>query len=1007
MARTNEGLLIAALTALTAACGTDPVPLPAPGCVTGQTIACACAGGVSGVQACLPDRTYGVCACPVADSGTTDAPAADAPLVDAGSDVAPSMDAPVVDAPVGDAPTSEQPPTDAPVEDVSTVDALDAPTVDLPTMDAPTVDVFAGDVPAIDAPVPVDAPDVVDVPVAVDVPATLVAARPVAPLTGAHARSRRPTFRWQLAGAVDGARVTLCRNRAMSTGCQSFDARGAEGSPAADLAAGPWFWTARATSSGVVVGAAGPVWRLRVATSPATGPVRPWGFDPDVDGDGLGDVLAAVVDDAAHVYLGTAGSLAGTRRSLPAPTESFGFGTALDAAGDVDGDGYGDLVVSAPGSDALLLYRGGAGFPATATPVRVAGPTNSRIGASVAGAGDVNGDGYHDIAAVGGDGNLYVVTGGAGTLAATRAALSGVTATTTVLGAGDVTGDGFDDLLVIAGGTASARLVPGSAAGLNVAGAVTLAGALAGPAGDLDNDGFADLAVVNPTTGRFSCALGGATLGDIVLAVPTRLSSPYQVPPRPLDANGDGFDDLLLRDRISVLVAPGSATRAFVLAPYYPVYGVAPLDGPVGAGDVDGDGRDDLLTATGGVLSITPGGAGGLELGRQTCFDFSDPGDRSNTLGFAAVVGDVNGDRRPDLGVLRQVPRAGGGSASAIEIHLGTAPGFDPAGWAALFGPPPIMGVLPVPIVAAVALGDVNGDGFDDVGNLAQFGSVFSTTPLTVSTYHGGSAGMTTGRVVELPTDNSLFHRSPIVSGGDVDGDRYSDLIVGYHGPRVYRGSTGGLAASAAMAPAPSGYSPRYAQEGGNVGDLNGDGFVDIAADSVIYPGSSTGPGASTQRLVGHWGRALGDVNRDGYVDLAVIVSAGREFAVEVHPGSAAGASATATATFAGGDVQALGDVNRDGYADFVVTDDVRRTLYLGGAAGVASTWMTMPQPDSSRLAVALGNPLTGYGDVTGDGVSDAVFNTPVGVIVQSLDPTRPRPVTVQAPRGSFATNYR
>ncbi len=156
MGRTTGGLLFATMVAVTAACGSDPAP--ATGCVTGQTVACACAGGVSGVQSCLPDRTFGVCACPGADAGTADAPA-DVATVDAPvADVPPSMDAPAADVPAPDAPTSELPP-DAPATDVPTIDmpVMDAPTTDVPTTDVPTTDVPTTDVPTTDVPT-TDAP---------------------------------------------------------------------------------------------------------------------------------------------------------------------------------------------------------------------------------------------------------------------------------------------------------------------------------------------------------------------------------------------------------------------------------------------------------------------------------------------------------------------------------------------------------------------------------------------------------------------------------------------------------------------------------------------------------------------------------------------------------------------------------------------------------------------------------------------------------------------------------
>lgn len=98
------------LMALTVACGSDP----APGCVTGQTVACACAGGVSGTQICGADHTFGVCACPDSDGGAMDVPSLDVVSVDGATDVpTTATDVTAVDGPVTDVTAVDIPPIDA------------------------------------------------------------------------------------------------------------------------------------------------------------------------------------------------------------------------------------------------------------------------------------------------------------------------------------------------------------------------------------------------------------------------------------------------------------------------------------------------------------------------------------------------------------------------------------------------------------------------------------------------------------------------------------------------------------------------------------------------------------------------------------------------------------------------------------------------------------------------------------------------------------------------------
>ncbi len=124
-------LLGLSLMASTVSCGSQPAP--SPGCVTGQTIACACNDGIARTQTCRADHTYGACGCPDSDGGTLDVSAGDAPANDLGS-----LDAPPVS-------------LDGSTQDVP---ATDIPTTDIPAADTPAADTPIADVPPIDAELP-------------------------------------------------------------------------------------------------------------------------------------------------------------------------------------------------------------------------------------------------------------------------------------------------------------------------------------------------------------------------------------------------------------------------------------------------------------------------------------------------------------------------------------------------------------------------------------------------------------------------------------------------------------------------------------------------------------------------------------------------------------------------------------------------------------------------------------------------------------------------------------
>ncbi len=230
---------------------------------------------------------------------------------------------------------------------------------------------------------------------------------------------------------------------------------------------------------------------------------------------------------------------------MPGPQAGARFGTAVAAAGDVNGDGFGDVIIGAAGITAtdagdgkIFVYHGSAaGLAMTPAWTLEASQTNMTMGNAVGTAGDVNGDGFDDVI-IGAplfdngendEGRAFVYLGSAAGLANTPAWTGESNQASAQFGtsvgtAGDVNADGFADVIVGAhsfdNGQADegrAFVYHGSASGLSATAAWTSEsnqasasfGRSVAGAGDVNGDGYADVIVganlyanVQPSQGR-------------------------------------------------------------------------------------------------------------------------------------------------------------------------------------------------------------------------------------------------------------------------------------------------------------------------------------------------------------------------------------------------------------------------------------------------------------------------------------------------------------------------
>jgi len=274
--------------------------------------------------------------------------------------------------------------------------------------------------------------------------------------------------------------------------------------------------------------------------------------------------------------------------------------------------------------------------------------------------------------------------------------------------------------------------------------------------------------------------------------------------------------------------------------------------------------------------------------------------------------------------------------------------------------------------------------------------------------------------IAESDKEGAVFGVS-VCTAGDVNGDGYSDLIVGastydngmndegkayvYYGSPNGPGSSSDWEYESNVLDAHLGYSVSTA------GDVNGDGFSDVIIGArnysvdqagegaaLVFYGSQTGLGSTLTTLEGNqvgcnFGCSVstaGDVNADGYSDVIVGAeyydisdNSGRVF---IYKGSEQGIVTTAfdkLTTFDadsrfGCSVKTAGDVNNDGYADVIVGAVIYENgqqsegaafVFRGGETGMNYEWKYEPDQEYYYC----GTSVSTAGDVNGDGFSDVI----------------------------------
>jgi Ca2+-binding RTX toxin-like protein len=373
-------------------------------------------------------------------------------------------------------------------------------------------------------------------------------------------------------------------------------------------------------------------WDLAGASVSAAGDVNGDGYDDFIVGAYQFDYVGGAAG-ASYVVFGKASGFA-ANLNLSSIDGTNGFrltgktgaqfsGWSVASAGDVNGDGYDDVIIGAlTGNNAAVVFGKASGFAASTSlrgldgsnGFQISGPSGAKFAFTVHSAGDINGDGYDDViigAYNSGAGAAYVVFGRASGFAANIDVtsldgtngfkLNGVQLDDqfgfSVSGGGDINGDGIDDLVVGARNAYDGSSYSGAA--------YVLFGKTSGFAATLN------VSSLDGSNGfEISNSGGGSSLGSSVSLA---------------DVNGDGYQDVV----VGSLDSNPNGSNAGVS---YVVFGkgtafassvdVSSLNGTTGfairgeatgdlartvgnAGDINGDGADDLII---GAINADPNG---------------------------------------------------------------------------------------------------------------------------------------------------------------------------------------------------------------------------------------------------------------------------------------------------------------------------------------------------------------------------------------------------------------
>lgn len=337
--------------------------------------------------------------------------------------------------------------------------------------------------------------------------------------------------------------------------------------------------------------------------------------------------------------------------------------------------------------------------------------------------------------------------------------------------------------------------------------------------------------------------------------------------------------------------------------------------GAKGVGDINGDGYDDFMVSVGYHSIQLYLGSPNFNLTPSVTFHY--PGKETpNGLGNMAGIGDVNGDGYNDFLLGGSYDNGAGGKGKVFLYyggkHIDTIPVME-------FSEPWIEDQFGS---ALQGVGDLNKDGYDDFVIASQYN--WSDGKGRVYLFYGGDT-ISLARSITFSDTLGGYFGTSVANIGDINGDGFDDIAIGAEVPSV---------------------------DSGRVYIYHGGMKMDTIPDTVL---TSNHLDYSFGRII----KSAGNLNKNGVTNFCI--AGGKN--IFIYNGL------SAPIVIKGYSLGAGGDINHDGYDDLIVGNDWKIKAYLGSDKFDTTNYLTIDDPQhslgfSTNISIAGDINKNGYADI-------------------------------------------